>query len=205
MHLLTIEAGTGNASADELFAADMASDGFVHQYTRLFTLNPAAYKAWHGLARSIRRGMRLRRYELITLAAANALRCRYCVSAHADVVLGAGLFTVPEVEAILRDFRTAGLEPVEVVLMTLAEKVALDASAVTAPDIEAARAFGLNDEEIFSVILAAAARAFFSKTLDASGCLPDEELAATNDLLPSVRNALPDVDRNRSERLDAEA
>ena len=48
-------------------------------------------------------------------------------------------------------------------------------------------AHGLSDEEIFDVVLAAAARCFFSKTLDALGVEPD---AAYAELDPAFRDAL---------------
>ena len=57
--------------------------------------------------------------------------------------------------------------------MDLAEKVARDAGSVTVGDIEALRECGLVDAEILDVVLAAAARCFFSKTLDALGVEPD--------------------------------
>jgi hypothetical protein len=46
---------------------------------------------------------------------------------------------------------------------------------------------GLADEEIGDVVFAAAARCFFSKTLDALGVEPD---AKYNDLEPGVRDVL---------------
>jgi hypothetical protein len=49
------------------------------------------------------------------------------------------------------------------------------------------RDYGLSDEEIFDVVLAAAARCFFSKTLDATGTAPD---AAFAQLPPPLRDAL---------------
>ncbi len=67
--------------------------------------------------------------------------------------------------------------------MELAEKVALHAYKVTPEDIERLRGFGLTDAEIFNVVLAAAARCFFSKSLDAMGAEPDAALSATNDLV----------------------
>jgi alkylhydroperoxidase family enzyme len=57
--------------------------------------------------------------------------------------------------------------------MDLADKVAQDATAVTQADVDALRAHGLSDAEIFDVIAAAAARCFFSKVLDAVGAQPD--------------------------------
>jgi alkylhydroperoxidase family enzyme len=57
----------------------------------------------------------------------------------------------------------------------LARKVAADATAVTQADIDKLRAFGLTDDEVFDVVLAAAARCFFSKMLDGLGVAPDAE------------------------------
>jgi alkylhydroperoxidase family enzyme len=60
--------------------------------------------------------------------------------------------------------------------MNLAEKVAGDANAVTAADVDRLRELGLSDDEILDVIVTAAARAFFSKVLAATGAKPDPAL-----------------------------
>jgi hypothetical protein len=44
---------------------------------------------------------------------------------------------------------------------------------VTQADVDALRAHGLSDAEVFDVIAAAAARCFFSKVLDGVGARPD--------------------------------
>ena len=71
--------------------------------------------------------------------------------------------------------------------MDLAERVADDAGSIQQADIEQLRAAGLSDEEIVDVVLAAAARCFLSKTLDALGVEPDAKYA---DLDPGIRDAL---------------
>jgi len=71
--------------------------------------------------------------------------------------------------------------------MDFAGKVADDASSIQQADIERLRSSGLSDKEIVDVVLAAAARCFFSKTLDALGVEPDAKYA---DLDPGVRDAL---------------
>jgi hypothetical protein len=58
---------------------------------------------------------------------------------------------------------------------------------VTQEDVERLRALGLSDGEIVDVVLAATARCFFSKTLDALGVQPD---AAYAELPPDFREAL---------------
>lgn len=67
----------------------------------------------------------------------------------------------------------AGLEPAEAAMMAFAERIARDASSITASDVEGLRAHGFTDAEIFDVAAAAAARCFFSKLLDALGAEPD--------------------------------
>ena len=73
--------------------------------------------------------------------------------------------------AIARD--RAGLEEADAAAMAFAEKVVDDATAVTQSDVDRLRALGLSDEEVVDVVLAATARCFFSKTLDALGAEPD--------------------------------
>jgi len=91
-------------------------------------------------------------------------------------VLRKNFFTAEQVLALLDDYHQAGLEPVEVALMDFAVKVSREAGAVTAEDIHRLRQFGLSDAEILDATLAAAARNFFSRVMDALGTQPDDSL-----------------------------
>ena len=102
-------------------------------------------------------------------------------------VLTSRFFEPEALRAIVADHRNAGLDEVDVAVMDLAEKVASDATAVTQDDIDRLRELGLSDPEILDVVLAAAVRCFYSKTLDALGVQPD---AAYSDLAPALRAAL---------------
>jgi hypothetical protein len=53
--------------------------------------------------------------------------------------------------------------------------------------VESLRGLGLRDDEIFGAVLAAAARAFYSKSLEAMGTPANPELAETNGLLDLAR------------------
>ena len=131
---------------------------------RLFSDRPDIYAAWAQLNTSIKHGMDLRRYELVTLAAARRLRSSYCCLAHGKVLMEK--FDEP-VRDIALDHRTAGLDEVDVAVMDFAEKVVDAACEITEADHERLRALGLSDKDILDVTLAATARCFFSKTLDA--------------------------------------
>ena len=185
VHPIPPESAGGEVKAH--YDAAIADDGYLQNQELLFGLNPAAKAAWRELVRSITSRMDRQRYELVTLAVANELRCRYCVSAHASVLLESDIFDRTQVEAITRDYRTAEcLTPAEVAIMAFAEKLTIDANRVTPDDVEGLRSHGLSEEEIFDVTLAASARSFYSKVLNAMGAEPDEAYADTNDLLELV-------------------
>jgi len=153
-------------------------------YERAFEPRPAVYEAWQQLNGAIKAQMELRRYELATLAAARRLRSSYCCLAHGTVL--AERFGEP-VTRIAADHRAAGLDEIDVAVMELAEQVVDDATSVSEADLQRLRDLGLSQEEVMDVILAAAARCFFSKTLDALGVRPDP---GYRDLEPSLREVL---------------
>jgi len=159
----------------------------VPDHARVFSLRPEVLRAWRALQGSIRGNLPLRRYELVTLAAARALDSRYCQVAHGAVLVKTGM-SVEQVRAILADFHEAGLEPMEVAIMDYARKIAVSAHEIGSSDIERLRAFGLQDVEILDIALTATMRCFASKTFDALGAGPDEEQRALEeqlaDLLP---------------------
>jgi hypothetical protein len=61
--------------------------------------------------------------------------------------------------------------------MDLAELVVDDAASIEEADLQRLRELGLSDTEIMDVVLASAARCFFSKALDGLCVRPDAELA----------------------------
>jgi alkylhydroperoxidase family enzyme len=153
-------------------------------YERAFAERPEVLAAWGELNGAIKAGMDLRRYELATLAAARRLRSSYCSLAHGTVLIER--FGEPVLE-IARDRRAAGLDEVDVAVMDLAERVVDDASAIGEADLQRLRDLGLSETDVMDVVLAAAARCFFAKTLDALGVRAD---AAYRELEPELRDAL---------------
>jgi uncharacterized peroxidase-related enzyme len=165
-----------------LYAAEEAALGYVPNYTRAFALAPDAYAAWQHLVTAVRGGMDLRRYELVTLAAAQALDSRYCSLAHARV-LRERFYGDDELRAIAADHRTAGLDPVDVAIMDFAARIAVDQHAGTAADADALRAHGLSETDIFQIVLAVGARRFFAGVLDTVRAEPDPQLRDLGRLL----------------------
>ena len=61
----------------EIYDGEMQSQGYIANGTRILSLRPDVYLAWENLLKTVRSKMRLRRYELVTLATAGALHCTY--------------------------------------------------------------------------------------------------------------------------------
>jgi hypothetical protein len=65
------------------------------------------------------------------------------------------------------------------------------ATAITQADVDRLRRLGLTDGDILDVILAATARCFFSKTLDAAGVQADARFATLEPELRDARTRAP--------------
>jgi uncharacterized peroxidase-related enzyme len=158
--------------------------GYLPNYAPAFATRPDVARAWNTLNNAIRGHMERRRFELATIAAARAYRSTYCMAAHCKF-LRDNCEDEPTMRTVASDPSGAGLDATDRAVMAFATKVALDASSITATDVHELREVGLADPEIVDVALAAAARAFFTKVLDALGVEADAQLGETFD--PEVR------------------
>jgi uncharacterized peroxidase-related enzyme len=172
------EEASGEVAA--IYDEMQAQFGYLPNLVRVFSLWPEVYRAWLQLNGAVK-AHDPRRYELATLAAARRLRSSYCALQH-GTVLAQQFLSFEDVPGL-----PAGLDEADRAVMELAEKVVDDATSVTQADVDRLRSLGLSDAEIVDVVLAAAARCFFSKTLDALGVAPG---AAYADLPPQFREAL---------------
>ena len=170
--------------AAELYAEDLEDFGYVPPHTRAMALNPEAVRAFESLIKSVAPGLGMRRYELVTLAAAGAIGSEACRLAHGQKSLK--YFDADELERIARDFRSAGLPAAEVAMMEFAERLSRDSAAMTEQDAAVLREHGFSDREIVDIALAAAARNFYSRSLHALGV----EVDVPPKLDPELKDAL---------------
>ena len=188
MFIQTVPEEEAEGKLREIYEGDRKNLGYVPNHARVFSLRPEILEAWRAFQGSIRKTMSLKRYELVTLAAAMALNCRYCVIAHGAVLRKNGV-SVDQLRAMIRDFHDAGLDPGEVAMMDFAGKIARSASEMTQADVDALRALGLRDVEILDITLVATLRSFASKTFNALGAVADPAYGELehqlSDLLPS--------------------
>ncbi len=61
----------------ELYDLDLKDSGYVEAATRVFSNRPDVLAALRASIRQLRTHLRLRRYELVTVAAARAIGCKF--------------------------------------------------------------------------------------------------------------------------------
>src|SRR5688572_23399504 len=148
--------------------------GYLPNYAPAFATRPQVAEAWSNLNNAIRRPMDRRRFELVTVAAARAYRSTYCMAAHCKF-LRDDCDDEPTMRAVA-DPSGTDLDATDRAVVGFATQVAQDASSITADDVQQLRDQGLDDAAIVDVALAAAARGFFTKVLDALGVQADPQL-----------------------------
>ena len=182
----TIPPADAEGPVREMYQQAAGRLGYVPNWAQAFSLRPDVRDGWIALSRSIQSHLPLRTYELATIAAARALHSSYCCLVHGQT-LATKVLDPAAVTAIATGAPDSPLEPRERAMMAFAEKVALSADRISPADVETLRSHGYQDEEIFDVAAAAAARCFFSKLLDALGVQADSALA---ELDPALKEAL---------------
>ena len=184
-YIETVPSPAGNEELRAMYERQQAHYGYLPNYAKVFCYRPEIMELWAKLQSGIKRHMDRRRYELVTFAAANALRSTLCSLAHGKLLTE--FLSMEDVEAIARGEAPKSLSAAEAAMLVFGRKVARDASAVTADDVELLKQHGFTDAEIFDISATAAARAFWTKMLDSLGVEVDAPLRAMS---PELRNAL---------------
>jgi uncharacterized peroxidase-related enzyme len=150
--------------------------GFLPNYAGAFSTRPDVARAWDLLNATVRGGMDRRCFEIATIAAARARRSTYCTAAHSTFLRDV-CGDEPTMRAIAEHPDGATLDAQDRAVYEFAGKVAEDAASIEASDVERLRAVGLTDGDIADVVLAAAARCFFTAVLDGLGAQLDPQTA----------------------------
>jgi uncharacterized peroxidase-related enzyme len=183
LHTVPPEEAAGEVKA--MYDKDLATQGYVANYTRAFSGRPEVLGGWLALKDAITSGMDPRLYELATVAAATAIRSSYCSLVHGQI-LAASYYPAEKIISIAGDDPGDALNAADAAVVRFARKVALEAEKITQEDVDELHDLGFSDTDVFNVIVAAAARCFFSKVLDATGTLPDAALHDMPDQLRAV-------------------
>ena len=182
----TIPPDQAGEDLQAFYRAQQGSLDYLPNYARLFGHRPGVMAAWAELQRELKRHLDQRAYSLISLAAALATGSSCCALAYGQRLLKAG-FSSEDLIAVVLGEGTDALTTAERCMVELAGKVAAAPASVRREDIDALRAAGFTDPEIFDVVAAAAGRSFFARVPEALGAQPDAALgemaAALRDLL----------------------
>ena len=184
--LKEIDEATATGPAADYYAEARRRSGQVLNLHRTCAHLPELAGHFEAMTGTLKARMGLRRYELVTLAAALALRSSYCALAHGKVLLENGM-SPEELERIATERGHTSITPQEADLMGYAAEIVTDATAIGPAHVAALRAHGLSEEEIAQAAAAAALRCYFSKYLDALGTRPDADFMA---LPEGLRRAL---------------
>jgi uncharacterized peroxidase-related enzyme len=184
-YIETVQSAAGNEELRAMYERQQAHHGYLPNYAKVFCYRPEIMGLWAQLQSGIKRHMDRRRFELVTFAAANALRSTLCSLAHGKLLTE--FLSMEDVQAIARGEAPKSLSAAEAAMMVFSRKVARDASAVTADDVALLKQHGFTDAEIFDISAASAARAFWTKVLDSLGVEADAPLRAMS---PEFTDAL---------------
>jgi len=176
-----------STGAQRLFDDDVNGLGYVMNVSRLWANDPEALDTLSELLGHVTRSGSLthRQRAVLITACASALGDSYCA-----LVWGKKLADDAGADVAARLLRgdDAPLDNAERALARWARRLARDPSSTTAADVQALRAEGFDDSQIFAITVYAAMRIAFSTVNDALGARPDRQLGA--EVPPEVRAAV---------------
>ena len=175
-------------AATRLFQKDLDNRGHVMNLSRAWAWRPDITEAFLALRTQLSSGSKLSQRELAVMvcSAAGTLGDSYCSLAWGKILAAAaGPATAA---SVLRSERAPDLSAREQALARWARQVVQDPNKTGVQDVEALRAAGLSDQEIFEATVFVAFRMAFSTVNDALGVEPDAQVAEAAP--PEVREAV---------------
>ena len=175
-------------AAARLYQADLDKRGYVMNYNRAWAWRPEVAEAFLALRGLVTATSSLspREQAVLTCAMASTLGDSYCSLAWGKMLAAA--VDSPAAAAVLSASSSAALTPREEALAAWARKVVRDPNGTTAQDVEALRAAGCSEKDIFEATAFVAFRLAFSTVNDALGIAPDRQVAEAAP--PEVQNAV---------------
>jgi len=164
--------------AAEFLAKELAQSGYVMNLERAWAWRPDVAEAFVELRKRLIGNSSLspREVALLVCASVSALGDSYC-----SLAWGAKLAKLGDAALaakVLSGGNAPGLSAREEALRRWAGQVVADPNATRSADVDALRAAGLSDKEIFEATAFIAFRVAFSTVNDALGASPDAQLAA---------------------------
>jgi uncharacterized peroxidase-related enzyme len=177
-----------NDATARLYEGDVGKRGFVMNLSRAWAWRPdvaESFLALRGLLTATS-SLSAREQAVLVCAMASTLRDSYCslawgkmLAAAADAATAAAVLGASDIDT---------LTPREKALAAWARQVVSNPNGTTAQDVDALRAAGCSDKDIFEATTFVAFRLAFSTVNDALGVRPDRQVA--EQAPPEVRAAV---------------
>ena len=161
----------------KLFAKARERIGFVPNVFRCYVWRPERFRAWFGHFKSVMDptpGLGAREREMISVAVSMANGCLYCLVAHGAALRELSDDHVQADRATL-DYRRADLPARERAMLDFAVKLTKEPSACEESDLDALRAHGFSDEDVWDIIEVASTFNFTNRMAMATGMMPNRE------------------------------
>jgi uncharacterized peroxidase-related enzyme len=161
----------------KLFAKAREKIGFVPNVFRAYAWRPERFRAWFAHFKSVMDGtpgLSARQREMISVAVSMANGCLYCLVAHGAALREQSDDKV-QADRITFDHRRADLTLKERAMLDFAVKLTKDPGACDEGDIEALKAHGFGDEDVWDIIEVASMYNFTNRLAMATGMLPNRE------------------------------
>jgi uncharacterized peroxidase-related enzyme len=162
---------------EHVWAKPLEKLGFLPNVLRTFALRPRHLLSWNEHMNEVMlgdSGLTKAQREMIAVAVSAANRCHYCIVAHSAAVRK--LTKDPQLaEQLATNYRYAELEPKERAMLDFAVKLTEASHRCGPEDVEALRAAGWADEDIFDIAEVAAMFNFTNRLASGLGWVPNEE------------------------------
>ncbi len=165
------------ADIAEIYRANRAKIGFVPNVFRAYARRPEhfrAFMAYHDVLMKAPGGLSRAEREAIVVAVSSENRCQYCMTAHGAAlrILGKNPLLA---EQIANNWRTAELSPRWRAMLEFASRVNEPGFAGTDAEIDAMRASGFSDDDVWDIAAIAAFFGFSNRMAGLMDMRPNSE------------------------------
>lgn len=184
---------TPSEATQRLHESTAAAQGFVMNLGHVWSWRPDVFEAFAALRSRLTSASSLSKRDqaVMVCAMASELGDSYCSLAWGRTL--ANEAGAAAAAAVIRGAAGGDLTPRDRALAAWSRKVVADPNGTTQADVDALRAAGLTDLEVFEATVFTAFRLAFSTVNDALGAQPDRQLAdaAPPEVLDAVRYGRP--------------
>lgn len=160
-----------------IYEQNRAKVGFVPNVFRAYSRRPEHFRAfmqYHDVLMRAPGGLSRAEREAIVVAVSSENRCQYCMTAHGAALRVVGKDAVLA-EQIANNWRTADLTPRLRQILSFASRVNEPAFAATDEEIEAMRAAGFSEDDIWDIAAIAAFFGFSNRMAGLMNMSPNRE------------------------------